>query len=116
MTIQPLFATRSHDATDALLPLCRELLTLLAETQQAFDEEIRAYPTPIPRCDAQFNHLYEERARLVPLMLRLRAAAERDDAPEALADAVAEFLASAPFTRSEGERDLRRRLGARGAS
>jgi hypothetical protein len=27
--------------------------------------EIRSYPTPIPRCDAQFNHLMEERDRIV---------------------------------------------------
>ena len=38
-------------------------------------EEIRAYPTPIPRCDAQFNHLIEKRERLVQELARLDAAA-----------------------------------------
>jgi len=27
-------------------------------------EEIRIYPSPIPACDVQFNHLLEERAKL----------------------------------------------------
>jgi hypothetical protein len=31
---------------------------MLEARRQALDEEIRAYPTPIPRCDAQFNHLF----------------------------------------------------------
>ena len=33
--------------------------------RKQLDEEIRGYPTPIPRCDAQLNHLYEERARII---------------------------------------------------
>ena len=36
----------------------------LRESLARIDAEIRAYPTPIPRCDAQFNHLLEERERL----------------------------------------------------
>jgi chorismate mutase len=36
--------------------------------------EIRAYPTPIPRCDAQFNHLIEKRERLFQELARLDAA------------------------------------------
>ena len=36
--------------------------------------EIRAYPTPIPRCDAQFNHLIESRERLFQELARLDAA------------------------------------------
>jgi len=34
-------------------------------------EEIRAYPTPIPRCDAQFNHLIENRDRLFQELARV---------------------------------------------
>lgn len=37
----------------------------LEKRRRQLDDEIRAYPTPIPRCDAQFNHLYEERARII---------------------------------------------------
>lgn len=37
----------------------------LEARRKQLDEEIRAYPTPIPRCDAQFNFLMEERSRIV---------------------------------------------------
>ena len=40
----------------------------LRETLARLDAEIRAYPTPIPRCDAQFNHLIEERDRIRRLL------------------------------------------------
>lgn len=33
--------------------------------------EIRDYPTPIPRCDAQFNHLLELRDSLVRALQRI---------------------------------------------
>ena len=36
----------------------------LEAEKRRLDEEIRNYPTPIPRCDAQFNHLFEERERI----------------------------------------------------
>ncbi len=36
-------------------------------------EEIKHYPTPIPACDAQFNYLLEERARIAQELDHLRA-------------------------------------------
>jgi len=40
----------------------------LRESLARLEAEIRAYPTPIPRCDAQFNHLLEERERIRGLL------------------------------------------------
>jgi len=47
---------------------------LLEEEKRRLDAEIRAYPTPIPRCDAQFNHLFERRAEIVRELERLARA------------------------------------------
>ena len=47
---------------------------MLAELQRQIDQlsaEIRAYPTPIARCDEQLTQLLEERARLNERRLRL---------------------------------------------
>lgn len=33
--------------------------------------EITSYPTPIPACDAYFNHLLEQRARVCDALSRL---------------------------------------------
>jgi len=47
----------------------------LESERERLHAEIRAYPTPIPRCDAQFNHLIEKRERLFQELARLDAAA-----------------------------------------
>jgi hypothetical protein len=47
---------------------------LLARQRQQILEEIRAYPTPIPRCDDQFNHLIARRDLLAAELARLDAA------------------------------------------
>ena len=44
----------------------------LEAEKRRLDEEIRNYPTPIPRCDAQFNHLFEERERILHELARLK--------------------------------------------
>ena len=50
-----------HDFAPALLEAARERLrTRLA----ALNREIREYPQPIARCDAQLGGLVEERARI----------------------------------------------------
>src|SRR5438093_208866 len=47
-----------------LKSLWKEIKNGLQRGKRVIGEEIRSYPTPIPRCDAQFNHLYEQQARL----------------------------------------------------
>lgn len=60
--------------TDAKAPFIRSVLRARLQAQrQRLDEEIRGYPTPIPRCDAQFNHLFEQRARIVAVIESLAA-------------------------------------------
>ena len=50
------------------------LKACLESERERVHAEIRAYPTPIPRCDAQFNHLIEQRERLFQELARLDAA------------------------------------------
>ena len=45
----------------------------LEAEKRRLDDEIRNYPTPIPRCDAQFNHLYERRQQVTQELERLEA-------------------------------------------
>jgi GrpB-like predicted nucleotidyltransferase (UPF0157 family) len=62
--------------TDAKTPFIRSIERRHLEGQRRrLDDEIRHYPTPIPRCDAQFNHLYEQRARIVAAIEALAAGA-----------------------------------------
>jgi hypothetical protein len=55
---------------DKLAVMTRETPTpaALRQALAKIEAEIRAYPTPIPRCDAQFNFLIEERDRVRRLL------------------------------------------------
>ena len=60
-------------------------------------EEIRAYPTPIPRCDAQFNHLIEKRERLVQELALLDAAATSSTVASDGTARIEAFIASSDY-------------------
>ncbi len=63
----------------------------LVPLQEAVAAEIRAYPAPIPACDAQYDHLLERRAALAAARARLDAARESGAAT------IEDFLASTPI-------------------
>lgn len=86
----------------------RELL----RAKRLIDEEIRGYPTPIPRCDAQFNHLYEQQARLSRDLDRIGALAGKSLGSADYIRLIEQFTASAPYTDDGAERELKARLVA----
>jgi hypothetical protein len=68
------------------------------ETRKAeLDEEIAAYPAPIPACDAQFNHLLELRAGLAAELKRLDVAIARNES----AGDLKTYVKSCPFLAGE---------------
>jgi hypothetical protein len=93
-----------------LKSLWKEIRDDLYRSKQAIGEEIRRYPTPIPRCDAQFNHLYEQQARLARELDRIGALAEKSLKREDYIELIGRFVASAPYADDAAERQLRSRL------
>jgi hypothetical protein len=91
-----------------LASMCSEIKLHLEDRRRALAAEIRSYPTPIPRCDAQFNHLYEQRARLARELDRIGSLAgkTRGDTIEL----IERFIASAPYTDDAAEREFRSRM------
>ena len=63
----------------------------LPQLQEAVAAEIRAYPGPIPGCDAQYNYLLERRSALN------EARASLDAAHEGGAGTIEDFLAKSPL-------------------
>ena len=61
MPAGPNLANMDHDAHPTPLEADR---ARLAERLARLNEEIRTYPQPIARCDAQLGGLVDERARL----------------------------------------------------
>ena len=104
--------SRAETAPDsAKLESMREEIRLhLEDLRRALAAEILSYPTPIPRCDAQFNHLYEQRARLARDLDRIGAFAEKNPGREDYIELIGRFIASAPYTDDGGERELRSRM------
>ena len=50
----------------------RRSIDELEGERRRINDEIRNYPTPIAGCDAQFNFLLEEQARIVDELDRLK--------------------------------------------
>ena len=82
----------------------------MQRTRRVIEEEIRSYPTPIPRCDAQFNFLYEHRARLSQQLEHANRVLEANASVGQLVDAIASFVASTGNASSVEEQALRARL------
>jgi hypothetical protein len=87
-----------------------EIKLHLEDRRRSLAAEIRSYPTPIPRCDAQFNHLYEQQARLVRDLDRIGALSGKSLQREDTIELIERFIASAPYTDDGGERALRSRM------
>jgi hypothetical protein len=82
---------------DAIAPLSAtwEMVKACLESErERVHAEIRAYPTPIPRCDAQFNHLIETRERLFHELARLDAAMRSSEVSDDDAARVEAFIDS----------------------
>jgi hypothetical protein len=55
----------------------------LESERDRIHREIRDYPTPIPRCDAQFNHLLEQRDSIARELHRFESVAASSNTADA---------------------------------
>jgi len=79
--------------SELLKAICRAIEEHLRGERDRLSEEIGSYPTPIPRCDAQFNHLYEERSRIVRELERVAALAAGNPSREEYVALIRSFIA-----------------------
>ena len=100
----------ASSADPELHSLIVALRVFVLQTKTALDEEIRSYPTPIPRCDAQFNAAYEQRSRLAALIPQFDAAVKGGDAERL--SVLAEFAAMPSLGDGVDERNLRESVAA----
>jgi len=98
------------DEPSAAFSCAVALRDYLQRTKLLLDEQIRAYPKPIPRCDAQFNYLYEQRNRLSAALDQANAAIDARGSASELERWVMSILSSTPWSDDEQERKLRMRL------
>jgi len=98
---------------DALASLVADIEALLVAARAALDAEIGDYPTPIPRCDAQFNSLYEQRSRIVRELAAIGAASV-ERSPASFRKVVDDFVRAGAFSDLPAEAALRERAAALG--
>jgi chorismate mutase len=91
---------------ELLQAIWTEIKGHLKDRKRCIDEEIRTYPTPIPRCDAQFNYLLEQRTRLSQELGRITALAESGLGAGDYLGLIEEFIKSPPCTDDEAEQAM----------
>ncbi len=82
---------------ETLGPDWRRLEAALTRRLAGAEAEIRSYPSPIPACDAQFNHLLAQRSGIPGEIRRLREAALEAATTADAQRAVEEFVLSCPY-------------------
>jgi hypothetical protein len=103
----------NRDASLASLEaLLLEARDHLRGVQRSLSAEIREYPTPIPRCDAQFNHLFEQRSHLQRALERIEAAAGGSLPRGERIGLLREFAASPTYIEAATEGEIRARIRA----
>ena len=102
-------AVKSQTVTNPLAPgaqlIWQQIRAQLESTQQRIIGEISNYPAPRPACDADFNHLLEERARISDELNRLHAAA--DTAPEYGRQQIEEFVETSQCLDNTDKRQIK---------
>ncbi len=63
-TVKTRKAPAGQAEPDRFVRLVKKIRERLEIERTRLCEEAAAYPTPIPRCDQQFNHLIEQRDRI----------------------------------------------------
>ena len=88
----------------------RSICADLENRRAAIHAEITAYPMPIPACDADFNHLLEERAKILDEMdIASTASRKREDSGQA-AVAIEQFIARSKHISEKTRHNLEREL------
>lgn len=74
---------------------------------QRVRNEIRTYPAPIPACDAQFNHLLDEREALSSELARVRELMIRGAGSEDSSSAIDSFLNASDYLDAATKKEIR---------
>lgn len=92
---------------DLTISIWKEIRGHLENKKGQIYEEIKNYPPPIPACDAQFNHLVEERSRIAQELGRLDKLSKESVEDNNDIERIEEFIKSSPYLNDEAEQNIR---------
>ena len=95
------------ESLDLVQSVWEEIGVRLENARRRVQEEITHYPPPIPACDANFNYLLEERARIGEELNRMQAAAGRSHAAADTVRLIEEFILSSNCIDDETKQEIR---------
>ena len=90
----------------SLQSMWNEIGNHLEGARRRVQDEITHYPSPIPACDADFNHLLEQRARIGEELNRMRAAAA-NNLSSADCALIEEFIRSSNYLDDAAKQEIR---------
>ncbi len=103
-------SVRCAVGSEQVKALWAEIEADLTHIKDEIHSEIHNYPPPIPACDAQFNFLLEERAKIWQELGRLTTLSKSSlTAPDPLV-LVEEFIHSSAYLRAEVKQKVRSSL------
>lgn len=97
-----------------LQSLWKSIKDRLENERHRVNEEIKNYPAPIPACDAQFNYLLEERAKIAEEMDRLKALSKDGLTRTEDVQLLDEFIRTSNYITGEVEQTMRSSLASLG--
>lgn len=100
-------ALHSQAEFDLIESVLKRIKEHLESERHRVNEEIRNYPSPIPACDAQFNYLLEEQARIAQEFDRLKELAREDLPRKTRLEGIVEFITSMNCINDELEQEIR---------
>ena len=103
-------APRNDTTVDAVARICGEIRDILERKRLKLAEDIVKYPTPIPACDADFNHMLAERARIEAELTRLESLSAPAVAGAEKTGLIAEFAALSPDLDAAARRRIKSAL------
>jgi sugar-specific transcriptional regulator TrmB len=92
---------------DSVTSVWSRIRAHLESRKERIYREISEYPTPIPRCDQQFNYLLEERELIARELDQVNNAAGKEITHAGAVKLIEDFLASTAYVEVEEKRKIR---------
>jgi hypothetical protein len=96
--------------TERVRPLWANIRVLLENEKKRIYDEIRNYPPPIAGCDQQYNHLLEERTRILQELNRMHQTFEKSLVHPHAIKLLGEFVKASSFIGDEKKQEILSRL------
>lgn len=100
-------STKERSNSGISLPIWQEIRDFLETQKNEIYEAIRNYPPPIPGCDAQFNHLLEQRGKILQELTRLHELLAQEPERQEMLQQIESFLQTSDFIDKVTEQRLR---------